>query len=35
LHLRDLGDRLLWLTYVNGGAWLKQFPSLSLTTRSV
>jgi hypothetical protein len=35
LHLRDLGDRLLWPTYVNGGAWLKQFPSLSLTTRVV
>jgi hypothetical protein len=33
LHLRDLGDRLLWPTYVNRGAWLKQFPSLSLTTR--
>jgi hypothetical protein len=35
LHLRDSGDRLLWPTYVNGGAWLKQFPSLSLTTRAV
>jgi hypothetical protein len=35
LHLRDSGDRLLWPTYVNRGAWLKQFPSLSLTTRVV
>jgi hypothetical protein len=35
LHLRDSGDRLLWPTYVNRGAWLKQFPSLSLTTRAV
>jgi hypothetical protein len=35
LHLRDTGDRLLWLTYVNGGAWLKHFSSLSMTTRAV
>jgi hypothetical protein len=35
LHLRDTGDRLLWLTYVNGGAWLKHFSSLSMTTWAV
>jgi hypothetical protein len=35
LHLRDTGDRLLWLTYVNRGAWLKHFGSLSMTTWAV
>jgi hypothetical protein len=35
LHLRDSGDRLLWPTYVNGGAWLKHFGSLSMITQAV
>jgi hypothetical protein len=35
LHLRDTGDRLLWPTYVNGGAWLTHFGSLSMTTWAV
>jgi hypothetical protein len=35
LHLRDTGDRLLWLTYVNRGAWLKHFGLLSMTTWAV
>jgi hypothetical protein len=35
LHLRDMGDRLLWPTHVAGGAWLKHFGSLSMTAQAV
>jgi hypothetical protein len=30
-----MGDRLLWPTHVNGGAWLKHFGSLSTTMQAV